>query len=405
MFEEAADVALKADHRPLVGSAQYRLGRVLFGAGEYEASAEAYGQAANFYDAPDDGTERAVALWGRADALRVLGDFAGALAAATESRAFAETEESFQLAGDACFQQARALYFLDRDHEALLACRDARDHLRGLGLTSDVAMIDDFALTICMYLGDLDQAMDLATSCHILAKTSSTPDDDAYAMRRLAEVHMQRGDAEEALQLLDQARSRYREADRTIGVARCDQMRGELLTTTGQLDEALEVFTEARVLFDATGDDRSALRCDMDRAILLHLLGQYEAAARANRAIIDSCSDDDHDVSVRSWRRWAIVRLADNLLAAKASADALDVTDTWPRETADEDGVEPAYLALTALRARAYRELGRDEEALTAAEEVLQATTMANLPAMPATCSGSAPRPMPRREVPRGNTT
>lgn len=62
--------------------------------------------------------------------------------------------------------------------------------------------------------------MDLATSCHILAKTSSTTDDDAYAMRRLAEVHIQRGDHDEALDMLEQARARYREDDRTFGIAR-----------------------------------------------------------------------------------------------------------------------------------------------------------------------------------------
>lgn len=65
---------------------------------------------------------------GRADALRVSGDFAGALEAAIESRAFAEAEaQPSRLAGDACFQQARALYFLDREAEALAACRDARN--------------------------------------------------------------------------------------------------------------------------------------------------------------------------------------------------------------------------------------------------------------------------------------
>lgn len=380
LLEEAASVGLASEDQRLARVAQYRLGGALFGAQDLAASAQAYAEAAALCDGPNDGSDRAAALWGRADALRVSGDFAGALEAAIESRAFAEAEaQPSRLAGDACFQQARALYFLDREAEALAACRDARNHMRALGLTSDVAVIDDFALTVCLYLGNLDQAMDLATSCHILAKTSSTTDDDAYAMRRLAEVHIQRGDHDEALDMLEQARARYREDDRTFGIARCDQLRGDVLSELGRFEESLTVLTEARVLFDATGDDRSALKCDMDRAILLHLLHRFDEAARQNRLIIDTCAEADDAMAV-NWGRWALVRMADNHLAAGDFERVLEIAQTWPDPTDAPQDAEQAYLALTALRARAYDALGRQDEALEAANEVLRATSMSNLP-------------------------
>ena len=281
-------------------------------------------------------------------------------------------------AGDACLIQANALYYLDREAESLIACAAGRDHFRSVGATARVARIDDFALTVRLYLDDLDGALELARNCHVLAVTSRSSGDDAYATRRLADVLLRREEWDAALERAEQARALYREADILIGVARSDVIRARVLRAKGELAAALEVFTEARVLFDSTGADDEATSCDASRAILLHSLQQYREASAVNRQVISSLAGAEEPFLTDL--PWAVGRLADNLLAGGEAEAALAVVDQWKSLwEAGEDEGRVSLLRLLEVGSPALSALGRAEEAAQTAGAALDLTTEADV--------------------------
>ena len=101
-------------------------------------------------------------MWCLADSYGAVGDSENQLKTASESRKLAEYEQDHSLAGDACQMQARALYLLNRDEEALAACVAARDFYRTAEKPAKVAEVDDFAITVNLYLDNLDEALQLA---------------------------------------------------------------------------------------------------------------------------------------------------------------------------------------------------------------------------------------------------
>ena len=133
-----------------------------------------------------------------------------------------------------------------------------------------------------------DDALQLARGCLVLARMSSSDEDDAYARMRLAEVFLRRGDIDDALEQAGMALVAYQSHDNFVGAAQCEQLRGEAFLDRGEAAQALESFADARVIFDATGSDLEALRCETRLAITLHYAGDYRAAARANSRLADA---------------------------------------------------------------------------------------------------------------------
>lgn len=171
---ELGDVARAAEAVRLQGGAA-------FYSADYESAIALYTRAAQGHIEAGLNREGAGALWCLADCYRVTGDFEQQLAAATRSRDLAEIEQAESMAGDACYLQARALYELGRDEQALVACRTGRDHYRIAERPDQVAVIDDFAVTVHLYLGHLDEALELARGCLVLARTSGNDEADSYA--------------------------------------------------------------------------------------------------------------------------------------------------------------------------------------------------------------------------------
>ncbi len=356
--QESGDVAVAAEAVRLQGGAA-------FFAGDFEAAVELYQRAAKGHEEAGRSRDAAGALWCLADTYRAIGDFENQLGAALESRAIAESEGDFNIAGDACLLEARALYALNRDAEAVTVCGTGRDHYRAAERPDKVARIDDFAVTVHLYLGNLDEALELARGCLVLARTSSSEEDDPYARLRLAEVFQRRGESDRALEHAGLAMAAYRAHNDLIGAAWCEQRRAEALFDKGEADEALDAFADARVLFDATGRDYDALRCEARFAIVQHYAGDYGQAARVNRRLIEAFSriDDDEEV------RWSIVRLLDNLHEDGLHGECLQAAEqymgAWPDGSTAEDPTYREFLGLYAL-------------ALEANDRADQATAIAN---------------------------
>lgn len=367
LLEEATSQAEELAEESLAGLAERLRGTALFHGGDYAESAMAYARAAQVLQGAGRTAESAMALWGRADSLRMLGDYQGCLTAATDCRVLAEAEGEHLIAGDACDEQARALYWMDREEDALAACRAGRDHFRMVGNFTRVGRIDDFAVTVHSYLGNLDDALELARSCEILARNTASGDDDAYALRRLAEVHIRRGEYETALGLLERARVADRAVDELAGVARCDLLRSRAMRGLGDTSTALALLSEARVLFDATGYDNDALECRASTAILLHQMGRFVEACRMNREIINSLAHPVGDARAQ----WALVRAADNLLAAGVFDEALELVDhgreLWIGSGSDADSL----LSAQTIKARALAEQGDLDAAAEIARQLL----------------------------------
>ena len=372
LWQEAEAVAEEIDDHTMVAEALRLQGAAAFYSGNYELAIDLYGKAARGHEQVGQTREAAGALWCLADSYGAVGDSENQLKTASESRKLAEYEQDHSLAGDACQMQARALYLLNRDEEALAACVAARDFYRTAEKPAKVAEVDDFAITVNLYLDNLDEALQLARGCLVLARISSTEEDDAHARMRLANVFLQRGDIDDALEQAGIALLAYKSHDNFVGAATCEQLRGEAFLERAETSQALAAFADARVIFDATGRDHEALRCETRLAVALHYAGDCRAAARANRGLVDAYRQMEDQ---QSNAQWSVVRLLDNLHEAGEHHECLqaaeDLMDAWPAGSTAED---PSYREYLGLYAHALEQCGQSEQATAMASHVIANT-------------------------------
>ena len=267
--------------------------------------------------------------------------------------------------------QAQALYFLDREQESLDACRLARDYFRHSNRPDRVAAVDDFTIAVQLFLGDRDEALSLARGCLVLAQMSSSKVDDAYARLRLAEVLQARHDADEALEQADLAMADYRTRDDLIGVARCFQVKADVLFDADVPEASLRAYADARVLFEATGRDIDVLRCDARSAMIKHWLGSYAQAAELNRR----CVQGYEVMAMYDAMRWSIVRLMDNLQQDGQTQECLEVAEGSLSAWAPDVGADVAsHREFCGLYALALEQAGRVQEATDVADRVIADT-------------------------------
>ncbi|MEI6624223.1 MAG: hypothetical protein WCP28_20220 [Actinomycetes bacterium] len=379
LFGSAGEASKEIEDASMAGYAFSQQGVALRYSSEFVESAASYQESAAQFRLAGRGSDTAEALIGQADSLRVVGDFEACLAASSDARALAESEDELELAGRAAMLQARALYWLDREVEALWACTEGRNLLRKAGSPALVAQIDDFALTVCMFLGELDRALELATSCYVIARATADSEDDAYAELRLAETHLERREPKDALQHAEHALESYVEADEMVGVARCQRVRAGALSALDRDAEAIEVLTQARVLFDANGLDVDALRCDVHRAIILHVEGRYREAETLNSRLVDAYRAMSHP-GARIDHGWAVARLADNYLADDNPQAAMDVVRTWIDDwDSRDDDMRSVLINTLAAQARATEQLSGLVPAFEVAERALAITAEADI--------------------------
>ncbi|MEI6623053.1 MAG: hypothetical protein WCP28_14210 [Actinomycetes bacterium] len=379
LFGSAGTTSAEHGDATLAGFAFSQQGMALFDADEFGEAAVAHTQSVTQYHLAGRAEEAAHVLWAQAAAFLEGGDMDGCLTTTIAARSLAESEDLPELAGRACLLQARALNALDRELEALDACEAGRQFSRSAGEPTLVAQIDDFRLTLCLALGRLDQALELATGCFVLAKASGLPEDAARAELRLAETHLTRGEADLALVHAEQARARHTDVAEMLGAARCDRVRGDALFELDRADEAIAVFTQARVLFDANGHDLDSLRCDADRAVVLHMVGRFADAATLNARLVAAYHNMTHN-GVSVDLSWSVARLADNYLALDDPRATFDVTHEWVDRLDAHDADAKAPLINTlAAHARATEALSGLAPAAQIAERVLSLTSQSQV--------------------------
>lgn len=369
LLQTAADVGREIGDAALAGRAMDQLGRVLFSDHEPAAAAEAHEAAADLFRDAGWDDRVAASLWALADSLRVQGKWDEMLAVADNGLTVAEADDNEVGVANLSLQRAKALYQLDREEEALAESARARDRFRRAEMPSGVAEVDEFAHRVCMYLGRYDEALELATNCYVLAGTTHTDVDEAMAEQRLAETHIARQEADEALAFADRVRARFREKDDAVGVARAARVRGQALALMGRDREALDAFVEARVMFDANGWDHEARECEFLRAVRLHVLGRYgEAEAINARLAIDARQEGSPE-----GEAWAVMRRMDNLGAAEEWDRVVEVGQRWKDSAADVNGesVRSPRVHILALLAFGLWASTRRDEAFEVAEEAL----------------------------------
>ncbi len=369
MLETAAGLAGDVGDEGLAGRALEQLGGVQYNHREHEASARAYGAAADHYRNAGWDDRLVSSLWGQADALSRLGLWEEMLRVSDNGLAIADSDENAVGLASLSMQRARALYRLDREEEALAETGRARDTFRRVGLPSGVADADEFAHGVCMYLGRLDEALELATNCYVLAGSTRSDHDEAEGELRLAETHIARTEPEDALVFADKARGWFKEQDDSIGVARAARLRGRALSQLDRDREALDAFVEARVMFDANGWDYDARDCELLRAIHLHALGRFGDAESVNARL----AVDFKQEGLAVGEAWSVARRLDNLAAAEGQWLRMrEVAQQWWDTTDSEDAtLRSARLRILALWAYALWMSGESDEAFRLSSEAL----------------------------------
>jgi tetratricopeptide (TPR) repeat protein len=125
---------------------------------------------------------------------------------------------------------AEALYRLGRDAEAWQLTRKAEE----AGAADDVItqmLIRQVRAKLLARRGELEEAEGLAREALELGRPTDAPEVKANSLRDLAIVLSAAEKRDEALEALDEARALYEEKGHTVGVARVEALRAELVAT------------------------------------------------------------------------------------------------------------------------------------------------------------------------------
>lgn len=372
LYEAAAEAAHQAGDNTAAGEAWRRRGSGLYNTSEYVESAAAYQRAYEAFAQDGREMEMSAVLWGRSDALFALAEFEQSLADAESCFALANVENSMFWAGEAALLQARCLYFLDREPEALEKVEVARDLFRSIQDVHRVRKADDFGITVALYVHDYDRALEYANNCLVIARSTKEPEDDANALWRTAQVQVERREFDEAFALLEQAVEAYRSTNDLLGMAHCHKLAGRAFGEVGDRDNGYRVLREARVLFETHGRDKEADECVAVQATMAHNHGDFQLAASLNAGLIPGEGREGYGGSKHLW---AAARLADNLVCMGDFEGALEVCNATLDVEPDGEfgGRDPRVILLTS-RVRAVHGLGQPEEAAEMAQEAIAQT-------------------------------
>lgn len=366
------ELAIKTDSPSVARKAKYSQGSALFNINEFESARDSYLQSADLAAEEGMQTNLADALWAAADSCFSVRDYERSLELSQNSETIAAADENWLIAGRAASIRMKSLYLLDREDEALDAAAEARNHFRKIAEIQEVARIDDYTITILLYLNRIDAAVDLARD--VLLKWTIQQDLEriAYSHYRLGIALKRQGNSQESNTYLETAKARYLEADRIGRVAECEQEIAENLFDLGQYEEAIERFLSARSMWDGVGNDWGATRCDATRAVCLHMLDKNLEAKRLNLRIL-SAIEDIPEERYQDMSYLVRARAADNALNDENYEEVLTILNESPELGSFVPSTHLVIWRLT-LQARALYELGREDEALVAANSAMELT-------------------------------
>lgn len=373
MAQTQHDLALQNDSLEIAAKAKYTQGSAHFNVKEFAEAKECYLESALL--AGKDGIQGllAEALWAASDSAFSLELYDEMLSLATNSEEIAISEEMWLFAGRSAFLKMKAYYLLDREEEALNAGIEARGHFQKMGAIQDVAKVDDYAITILFFLKNFEEATEVARD--VLLKWNIQQDEPewiAYSNYRLGVALQKEGKFEESNRYLEIGRKKYLEVNKIGRVAECEQEIGSNLFDLDLFEESIDKLLGARALWDGVGNDWGAIRCDATRAVALHMLDKFAEAKKLNLKILQDVEGVDSE-RYKDIGYLVRARAADNALNDNLFEEVLQIL----KDGQDLGSFVPASFLVIwrlTLQCRALYALGREDEALIAANSAMDLT-------------------------------
>ena len=367
--EQATELAVKFAPNIDVENFCYRQGLNLWRVSEYEPAIAAFSVGVSKYAGEDDQTELSKNYWGLADSHLKLDNYDESIKFAQLGTDAALVNDGFETAGFNKFVQGKALYFADREQEAIDACIEARQYKRRVSNTAAVYDIDDYIATIYRYLGQYDEAEILLRNCLTLA--DATTRNRSYANMRLGNILIDQEKLDEARLHLQIARSLYHEEDNLEALADCDMSISKTYLGYSFVEDALKFARSATSLWDALGQVSSYIRGLERQSILLFTGERYLEAADMDDRIISEIgeTEDSHFLNMKIY---AQLRKADDFVPLELWDSVLETLNSTNQfgQTSTHSG----NLWFYALKARALYALNRHEEAMGIADSGLALT-------------------------------
>ena len=352
--------------------AKFGQGGAFFNNGEFADAKDSYLVSADLCS--QEGLQSALAesLWAAADSALSLDDYDEALRLALESERIAELEEDNVIAGKAAFIAMKALNITRREEEALVKRISARDYYRNIGDIEQVSRIDDYAIGVLWDIERYDEATEIARDVLLKWMTNGDPEWIAYSNYRVGICLQKEEKCEESNSYLETARLKYLEVQKVARVADCEQEISRNLFDLDMHEEAIQKLLSSRSLWDGVGNDWQAIRCDALRAVSYHMLGRYHEALKLNTRLM-GLLEGETDNRSKEMEYLIRGRAADNALALEDYQSVLRIIADGPELG---EFAPPTNLLIwrITLQARALYELGREDEALVAANNAMELT-------------------------------
>ena len=352
--------------------AKFAQGGAFFNNGEFADAKISYLVSADLSSQEGLQSNLAESLWAAADSALSLEDDQEALRIALEAEHIAELEGDNVVAGKSAFIAMKALNITRREEEALATRIRARDYFRNVGDIEQVSRIDDYAIGVHWDLDRFDEATEIARDVLLKWSINGNSEWIAYSNYRVGICLQKEGKFVESNDYLETARLKYLEVQKVARVADCEQEISSNLFELNLHEDAIQKLLSARSLWDGVGNDWQAIRCDSLRAVSYHMLGRYHEALKLNNRL---CGLLEHYSDNRSKELEYLIRgrAADNAVELEDFQLVLRILDESP-ELGEFSPPTNLLIWRITLQSRALYELGREDEALVAANSAMELT-------------------------------
>jgi len=255
-----------------------------------------------------------------------------------------------------------------KHRKAITWCMQAVEQAEAVGdkeTTADALRIIDWAK---MDLGQLEEPANWERALLLFEEIEDLPG-QAGVLNMLGGFAYFKGDWEEAVTLYRRAQATARRTGNAVMDAFYVFNIGEIALEQGRLDEAEEAFVAVNRTWRAAGYRSGAADAKGKLARVKAAQGRYDEALE----LFASCIGEMDDIGSRADALEATARLAECLLLSGASDDALELADRGLDLAQDLGGVPPQIPLLHRVRGAALARLGRNDAAVDALRQSLQA--------------------------------
>jgi tetratricopeptide (TPR) repeat protein len=360
-----ARAELSDDH---VIGALLNLGRLQYGQRRFVDSSTTYLEAASLSTQGTDAVRTGHSHLMAGDACAFADDVEGALAALATSEAAFLCEEEWLGAGYVTLRAGRALSLVRRSDEACAWLDRARGYFQRAGQPEQVLETDHMRAHVLRDLSRYDEAIAILTSCLAVSPTIRPQAHGSVEHFRLGRVYRSAGRFALAIEHLTRAHSHAAAHAQVHDVGQClrELAMCHFFMEPAAADEALNLLVQARAHYDISGCAECVIECDEDRAEWLALLGRFDEAADVNGRLT---REENGDVV-----RGAHLRRADNLLRLGLFDEALtELPEDNVQDRPDNAQDRPLGERVRScqVRASALYGLRRHAEAAICADEGL----------------------------------